>query len=587
MRIPFVDLHAQYLACQDEFDAAFREVITKTAFIGGEYVRAFEREYAAAYGVRHCISCANGTDAIYIVLRMLGVGPGHEVITTAASWISTSETISQAGARPVFVDVDEYGNIDVDQVAASVTLQTRAIIPVHLYGQAAQVEVLEKLAAAKGLHLIEDCAQAHFAERMGRRVGTIGAAGTFSFYPGKNLGAYGDAGAIITNDDELARRCRMYANHGALVKHEHEMEGINSRLDGLQASLLTAKLRHLGAWTKARQQVALWYDTALASAALGDSSARPIGFDARLSPLRRPGGRARLPQGAPREAWHRDGRPLSRGAAAHAGVPVPGDDGGRYPHRGAQPGSNPVAADLSGNDRRDGRVRRRRDPLVPGLMSGTEVRVVVLSETYAPDMGYLTTMLPRYMAREGADVHLVTLDLAAYHYLPDFLKTYGQFQQRPPELDAVRKSDGYTVHVLKHRRTLGFPRPLGLHAKLRELRPDVVYSSVAIGWLPLLAAISRLKLGHRLFTGSHTAAILFPLARVAPPVPHARRPAVPRDAVVAGPDREPRHRAVLRADLRLRRDRLAFLRRAEAQGAHRSPRRGHRRVSSGRERRGA
>ena len=150
-------------------------------------------------------------------------------------------------------------------------------------------------------------------------------------------------------------------------------------------------------------------------------------------------------------------------------------------------------------------------------MSGTEVRVVVLSETYAPDMGYLTTMLPRYMAREGADVHLVTLDLAAYHYLPDFLKTYGQFQQRPPEVDAVRKSDGYTVHVLQHRRTLGFPRPLGLHAKLRELRPDVVYSSVAIGWLPLLAAISRLTLGYRLFTGSHTAAILFPLARVRRP----------------------------------------------------------------------
>ena len=150
-------------------------------------------------------------------------------------------------------------------------------------------------------------------------------------------------------------------------------------------------------------------------------------------------------------------------------------------------------------------------------MSGTEVRVVVLSETYAPDMGYLTTMLPRYMAREGADVHLVTLDLAAYHYLPDFLKTYGQFQQRPPEVDAVRKSDGYAVHVLKHRRALGFPRPIGLHGKLRELRPDVVYSSVAIGWLPLLAAISRLKLGYRLFTGSHTAAILFPLARVRRP----------------------------------------------------------------------
>jgi len=171
VRIPFVDLHAQYLAHQDEFDAAFRDVIAKTAFIGGEFVREFEREYAAAYGVRHCISCANGTDAIYIVLRMLGIGAGHEVITTAASWISTSETISQAGARPVFVDMDEYGNIDVELVAARITPRTRAIIPVHLYGQAAQVEVLEQLASARGIHLIEDCAQAHFAERAGRRVG--------------------------------------------------------------------------------------------------------------------------------------------------------------------------------------------------------------------------------------------------------------------------------------------------------------------------------------------------------------------------------------------------------------------------------
>lgn len=265
MHIPFVDLHAQYLAHQEEFDAAFREVIRKAAFIGGEFVREFEREYAAAYGVRHCISVANGTDAIYIVLRMLGIGPGDEVITTAASWISTSETIGQAGARPVFVDVDEYYNIDVEQVRAAITPRTRAIIPVHLYGQAAQVELLEPLARERGLHLIEDCAQAHFAERLGRRVGTVGVAGTFSFYPGKNLGAYGDAGAIITNDDALAERCRMYANHGALVKHQHRMEGINSRLDGLQAALLTRKLRHLADWTRARQVVARQYDALLAA----------------------------------------------------------------------------------------------------------------------------------------------------------------------------------------------------------------------------------------------------------------------------------------------------------------------------------
>jgi dTDP-4-amino-4,6-dideoxygalactose transaminase len=264
MRVPFVDLHAQYLAHQPEFDAAFREVIAKTAFIGGEYVRQFDKEFAQAYGVRHCIGVGNGTDAIYIVLKMLGIGPGDEVITTAASWISTSETISQTGATPVFVDVDEYYNIDIAKVAARIGPRTRALLPVHLYGQAAQVDGLAELARQAGIPMIEDCAQAHFAERAGRRVGTWGVAGTFSFYPGKNLGAYGDAGAIVTNDDDLARRCRRYANHGALVKHEHEVEGINSRLDGLQAALLSRKLPHVGAWTNARRRHAARYDRLLA-----------------------------------------------------------------------------------------------------------------------------------------------------------------------------------------------------------------------------------------------------------------------------------------------------------------------------------
>jgi dTDP-4-amino-4,6-dideoxygalactose transaminase len=264
MHIPFVDLKAQYLAHRAEFDAALQQVIDGTAFIGGRFVQEFERAYASAYGVRHCVSVANGTDAIYIVLRMLGIGPGDEVITTAASWISTSEAVGQTGATPVFVDVDEYFNIDVSQVERRIGPKTRVLLPVHLYGQAAQVDVLAGLARARGLHLVEDCAQAHFAERNGQRVGTFGVAATFSFYPGKNLGAYGDAGAIVTNDDEFARRCRMFANHGALVKHDHQMEGINSRLDGLQASLLTAKLRHLDAWTTARRQVARWYDEALA-----------------------------------------------------------------------------------------------------------------------------------------------------------------------------------------------------------------------------------------------------------------------------------------------------------------------------------
>ena len=264
MRVPFVDLSAQYQAHRAEFDAALAAVIQSNAFIGGEPVREFERRFAEAYGVRHCVACGNGTDAIYIVLRMLGIGAGDEVITTAASWISTSETISQAGATPVFVDVDDHYLIDVDELETAITARTRAVIPVHLYGQAAPMERIAALCTAHGLRLIEDCAQAHFAEWGGQHVGTFGDAGTFSFYPGKNLGAWGDAGAIVTNDDELARKSRMYANHGALVKHVHEMEGINSRMDGLQAALLTTKLRFIGSWTAARQRVAAQYDRLLA-----------------------------------------------------------------------------------------------------------------------------------------------------------------------------------------------------------------------------------------------------------------------------------------------------------------------------------
>lgn len=263
VKVPLVDLYAQYLAHAEEFDGAFREVIEKSAFIGGEYVLAFQNAFASAYGVRNCIPVANGTDAIYIVLKMLGVGPGDEVITTAASWISTSETISQTGATPIFVDVDEYRNIDAELVQSRINHRTKAILPVHLYGQAARVDVLAEVAAKNNLFLVEDCAQAHFAERRGRKVGTFGNAGTFSFHPAKNLGAYGDAGAIITDNDELAQRCRMFANHGALVKHRHLMEGINSRLDGLQAALLTRKLKYIGEWTGARRRVAGWYDAAL------------------------------------------------------------------------------------------------------------------------------------------------------------------------------------------------------------------------------------------------------------------------------------------------------------------------------------
>jgi dTDP-4-amino-4,6-dideoxygalactose transaminase len=263
LKIPLVDLRAQYLAHKAEIDRAIQSVIDETAFIGGNEVSDFEHRYARQHGFREFISCANGTDAIYIALRALGIERGDEVITTAHSWISTSETITQAGARPVFVDVDEYFAIDVDQIAAKITPKTKALIVVHLYGQPAEMEPLVQICERHHLTLIEDCAQAHFATYHGRLIGTFGHAATFSFYPGKNLGAYGDAGGMTFRDAAAGERARMYANHGALKKHQHVMEGVNSRLDGLQAAVLNAKLPHVVAWTAARRQVAAWYDEEL------------------------------------------------------------------------------------------------------------------------------------------------------------------------------------------------------------------------------------------------------------------------------------------------------------------------------------
>lgn len=265
MKIPFVDLYAQYLSMKGEIDHAVEEVIRQTAFIRGPFVESFEKRFAESQQMKHCIGVANGTDAIYIVLKMLGIGEGDEVITTAVSWISTSETISQAGARPVFVDIEQdYYTIDPSKIEEKITSKTKAVIPVHLYGQPADLIKIKALCDKYNLYLIEDCAQAHFAEIAGRMTGTFGIASTFSFYPGKNLGAYGDAGAILTNDDDLAKKSRMYANHGALKKHFHEFEGVNSRLDGLQAAILDAKLRHIDEWTGKRIAAAAKYSALLA-----------------------------------------------------------------------------------------------------------------------------------------------------------------------------------------------------------------------------------------------------------------------------------------------------------------------------------
>ena len=265
MKIPFVDLKAQYHFIKDEIDIAIQNVINETSFIKGKYVQQFEEEYADAYGVKHCISCANGTDAIYIALKALGVGTGDEVITVANSWISTSETITQTGAKPVFVDIEpEYYTIDVSRIEEKITPKTKAIIPVHLFGQPAEMDTIIDICKRHNLFLVEDCAQAHFAEWKGQKVGTFGIAGTFSFFPGKNLGAYGDAGAIISNDDDVAQKARMFANHGSLIKHKHEFEGINSRMDGIQAAILSVKLPYIHEWNQKRLQNALLYNELLA-----------------------------------------------------------------------------------------------------------------------------------------------------------------------------------------------------------------------------------------------------------------------------------------------------------------------------------
>ena len=259
MKIPFVDLRAQYLTIKEEIDSAIAQVIDESAYIRGRHVDAFEQAWASALGMKRCVSCASGTDAIYLALRGLRVKAGDEVITSAHSWISTSEAITQAGGRVVFCDTDEETfTIDPDDIQRKITPATVGIIPVHLYGQPADMDAIMAAAKRHNLWVIEDCGQAHLARYKGQYVGTFGHAATFSFYPGKNLGAYGDAGCIVTNEDRFADWIATFARHGG--KGDHIMEGINSRMDGLQAAILNAKLPHLPAWTEARRCVAACYN---------------------------------------------------------------------------------------------------------------------------------------------------------------------------------------------------------------------------------------------------------------------------------------------------------------------------------------
>ncbi|MBI3038562.1 DegT/DnrJ/EryC1/StrS family aminotransferase, partial [bacterium] len=264
MPIPFVDLKAQYFSIKEEIDKAISAVLQESAFIGGRYLKSFEQNFAGYLGLKHCIGVGNGTDAISIALRSLGVKKDDEVITVANSFIATSEAISLTGAKVKFVDCDpKTYNIDVDKIESIVTGKTKAIVPVHLYGQPANMTAILEIAKKYNLFVVEDAAQAHGAKYNDRKIGTFGDCACFSFFPGKNLGAYGDAGAIVTNNDELAMKARMFANHGRVAKYDHEFEGTNSRLDGLQASVLDVKLRHLDDWTEQRRRIAKKYDEEL------------------------------------------------------------------------------------------------------------------------------------------------------------------------------------------------------------------------------------------------------------------------------------------------------------------------------------
>lgn len=280
MNVPFVDLKAQYRSIKTEIDQAIQGILDRTEFVNGPTVARFEQGFAALHGTKHAVACGNGTQALHLVLWSLGIGAGDEVILPSHTFFATAEAVNLVGATPVFAEVDERTyTLDPAGLDALVTPRTKAVIAVHLYGQAADLPALKAFCDARGLKLIEDCAQSHCAEINGVRIGGVGVASGFSFYPGKNMGAYGEGGAMLTNDDELARKARMLRDHGMSRKYVHEVWGHNYRMEGFQGAILEVKLNHIEAWTDARRRNARLYNEGLAN--IG-----PV-----QTPYERPGGR--------------------------------------------------------------------------------------------------------------------------------------------------------------------------------------------------------------------------------------------------------------------------------------------------------
>jgi dTDP-4-amino-4,6-dideoxygalactose transaminase len=265
IKIPFVDLKAQYNSIAGEIDTAIRNVISESSFIKGRYVSEFEKHFSQVLNIDHCVGIGNATDGLFLCLKALGIKTGDEVITAANTFFATSEAISLAGAIPVFVDCDpKYYTLNPELLKSKISKKTRAIIPVHLYGHPADMNPILKIADEAGIPVIEDAAQSHMAryrvnENDWRFCGTMGRMGVFSFFPSKNLGAFGDAGAVVTNNPELEHFVRKYANHGRSDKYNHEFEGFNSRLDGIQAAILDVKLKYLEQWIEKRRQAAERY----------------------------------------------------------------------------------------------------------------------------------------------------------------------------------------------------------------------------------------------------------------------------------------------------------------------------------------
>jgi len=265
MNVPFVDLKAQYKQIKDEVTAALTKVMENTAFVLGDAVKSFEAAFATHHGAKHCVAVSSGTAALHAALLALGVGPDDEVIVPANTFIATAEAVSHCGARPVFVDASETDYcIDPEKIEPTITARTKAIVPVHLYGQPAEMEPILAVADSHGVAVLEDCAQAHDAAYKGTKVGTFGRAGAFSFYPGKNLGAYGEGGAVVTNDDDLAERVRMLRDHGSAKKYYHDFVGYNYRMSGFQGAVLGVKMNYLVQWTDQRRSAAATYRQVLA-----------------------------------------------------------------------------------------------------------------------------------------------------------------------------------------------------------------------------------------------------------------------------------------------------------------------------------